>query len=156
MGNLLIYTLSFLEMRNLRKIQHQIETLLEKVIYAPSLQRFLNRTFRTSLFRAIVKVSLQIMGKTFGYSINDYNTYAIALSHLDAAWLWTIKDSKFRAYKTFHMAIDHILKYPYFSISLTSPQYFEWIKRYDAVLDSPAHPMSLWEATKKYVVSGKV
>jgi len=96
------------------------------------------------------------MEKTFGYSFKDYTTYAIPVSHLDAAWLWTIKDSKFRAYKTFHMAIDHIQKYPYFNISLTSPQYFEWIKRYDAALDSPAHQMSLWEATKKYVKAGKI
>jgi alpha-mannosidase len=96
------------------------------------------------------------MGKTFGYSINDYNTYAIALSHLDAAWLWTVKDAKFRAYKTFHMAMEHIKKYPYFSISLTSPQYFEWIKTYDTALHSPAHPTSLWDATKKYVAAGKI
>ncbi|MHA1674943.1 MAG: hypothetical protein ACTSYI_15105, partial [Promethearchaeota archaeon] len=141
----------------MREIQHQIETIvIEKILHAPSLQRFLQRYFRTPLFRSLVHLLFTIMERAFGYSFKDYTTYAIPVSHLDAAWLWTVKDSIFRAYKTFHMAIDHIQKYPYFNISLTSPQYFEWIKHYDAALDSPAHPMSLWEATKKYVKAGKI
>jgi len=86
----------------------------------------------------------------------DYDLYAIPLSHLDAAWLWTVKDSVFRAHKTFKMTLEHIEKYPFFVMSLTSPQYFEWMEKYNKKLPSPDPNRTIWDAICYQVGQGKI
>ena len=113
----------------MREIDHRIETIvLEKLFYNPLNQKLWDKIIKSSLFSAGVKVFSKIFGKLNHFDSRGFNIYAIPLSHLDAAWLWTVKDSVFRAYKTFKMALEHIEKYPFFAISLTSPLYFEWME----------------------------
>ena len=69
----------------------------------------------------------------------------IAQSHLDAA-LWT-QQTQSNAYMTFYKAVEHIEKYPFFTFTQTSPQYFAWMKQY-----AP----SLWEKIKKYVAEDRL
>ncbi|MHA1453684.1 MAG: alpha-mannosidase, partial [Promethearchaeota archaeon] len=52
-----------------------------------------------------------------------------------------------RAYKTFYAALKHIKEFPYFSVSMTTPQYFNWIKRYDP---------EMWEDVKEQVARNKI
>ena len=141
----------------MREISHKIETIiLEKLLYNPLNQNWWNKIIETSLFSAGVKVFSKILGKLNHFNWNDYNIYAIPLSHLDAAWLWTVKDSVFRAYKTFKMALEHIERYPFFAISLTSPQYFEWMEKYNSKLPSPDLKRTIWDAICYQVDQGKI
>lgn len=149
--------------KNLRKTSFGIEKIFDSIIYAPlfkKLWKFLNekRIFYRliDIFYGIIsyikKVSavipfLKVIAGTEPVDFSDFKTYLIAQSHLDAAWLWTVQDSKIRAYKTFYKAIEHIEKYPFFRISLTSPLYYSWIKKYDK---------NLWDKVKKTVKSGKM
>ncbi len=141
----------------MRQLHHGIETLFnEKLIYNPFNAKLWFKLRNTAFFRASLKVFAQIFSRLNFYRLSDYQLYAIPLSHLDAAWLWTAKDSVFRAYKTFKMAIEHIQRYPFFKISLTTPHYFQWIKHYDRYLPSPDSKKSLWQATCEAVASGKI
>lgn len=129
----------------MREIVEQNEKILESIIYAPSFKKAWTKFMNCPLSNT--PVAFKILEKAFGYKFSDYDGYFIATSHLDAAWLWTAVDSKVRAYKTFHMAIENIKKYPFFSLSMTSPQYYDWIKKYDK---------DMWEEVKKYVAEGKI
>jgi alpha-mannosidase len=131
----------------LRKIQEGLEKLFDVMIYNPPFMKYWERNQRSGRFYRETPVLSKIVELLFHYRMKDYQQYYIAQSHLDAEWLWTIKDSKVRAYKTFYQGIEHIEKYPYFSLSMTSPQYYDWIKRYDS---------KLWEQVKKYVKLGKI
>lgn len=141
----------------MREINHGIETIfLDKLLYNPLNKKLWDKLIKSSLFSAGVKVFSQIFGRMSHFNWHDYDFYAIPLSHLDAAWLWTVKDSVFRAYKTFNMALEHIKKYPFFSISLTSPLYFEWMEKYNKKLLSPDPNRSLWDAICYQVEKGKI
>ena len=147
----------------MRKTSFGYEKIFDSVIYAPIIKKlwfFLNekRIFYWSIdvffgilsfikkISALITFLKTIIG-TEPVNFSDFNAYAIAQSHLDAAWLWTVQDSKIRAYKTFYKAIEHIDKYPYFRISLTSPLYYSWVKKYDN---------NLWEKVRKAVKSERL
>ncbi len=141
----------------MRKIHHGIETtFIEKIIHNPHNQRIWQKMQPKPWFHAVFSVMVKIFAWLNKYRWQDYKLYSIPLSHLDAAWLWTVKDAKFRAYKTFKMALEHSEKYPHFSISLTSPQYFEWMHRYNHVLPTfPGFP-TFWDAIRTTVEKGNI
>jgi len=141
----------------MREINHGIETIfLEKLLYNPLNQKLWDKLIKSPFFSAGVKVFSQIFGRLNHFNWHDYDFYAIPLSHLDAAWLWTVKDSVFRAHKTFKMALEHIEKYPFFVMSLTSPQYFEWMEKYNKALPSPDPNRTIWDAICYQVDQGKI
>ena len=141
----------------MREIKQGIETkFLEKIIYNPLNQKIWKFLAKTSIFKAGIKVSSKIYCILNHFNWNDYDLYAIPLSHLDAAWLWTLKDTVFRAYKTFKMALEHIEQHPFFVISLTSPQYFEWMEKYYKKLPSPDPKRNIWNAICYQVNRNKI
>ncbi len=146
---------------HMRKTRPGIEKYYDSVIYAPSyikFRKFLHnskfayyrtpiRFARLELFTKILyKIPLPFSPKA-PLNIKDFEIYPIAQSHLDAVWLWSVNDSKVRAYKTFYAGLKHIKEYPYFTISITSPQYYNWIKRYDP---------EMWEEVKKQVALNRL
>ncbi len=80
-------------------------------------------------------------------SINDLQLYACGVSHLDAAWLYPVVDTKLRAYKTFYKAVEHCEKYPFFIFAETAPQYYDWIRTY--------YP-ALYGKVKELVKAGRI
>ncbi len=141
----------------MREINHGIETIfLEKLLYNPLNQKLWEKLIKSSFFRAGIKVFSKMFGILNHFNWNDFNLYAIPLSHLDAAWLWTAKDSVFRAYKTFKMALEHIERYPFFAMTLTSPQYFEWMENFNKKLPSPDPNRTIWDAICYQVEQGKI
>ncbi len=145
----------------MRKIRPGIEKHLDAVIYAPSYlkyKKFMHnsnlpyyriplRIKRLELITRILQhIPIKNSPSTY-FKIKDFDIYPIAQTHLDAAWLWSVNDTKVRAYKTFHAALKHIKEYPYFSVSMTTPQYFNWIKRYDP---------EMWEEIKEQVARNKI
>jgi len=145
----------------MRKTRPGIERYYDTVIYAPSYMKFRKFLHKSNIpyYYAPLQIKrLEWFTKVFEnlplpfspttyFKIEDFDIYPIAQSHLDAAWLWSVNDTKVRAYKTFHLALKHIQEYPYFSISLTSPQYFNWIKKYDP---------EMWEKVKEQVARKKI
>ena len=141
----------------MRKLIHRKETnYIEKLLYNPWNQRNWEKLKDSALFKASTKVLSKIYSRANHFRIKDYQFYAIALSHLDAAWLWTVKDGVFRALKTFQMSIKHIYKYPFFKISLTSPQYFEWMERYNASIPPPIDNRSMWAEIELAVKKNRI
>ncbi len=145
----------------MRKIRPGIEKYYDSVIYAPSyikFKKFLHNSHfdyyqvpikikRLELFTKLFKnLSLPFSPKE-EFRIKDYDIYPVAQTHLDAAWLWSVNDTKVRAYKTFYAALKHIDRYPYFSVSMTTPQYFNWIRRYDP---------EIWLDVKEQVAKNKI
>ena len=53
---------------------------------------------------------------------------AIAQSHLDAAWKWRVFQTKSKAKQTFKNALRQMANYDEFKFSMSSPQYYEWMK----------------------------
>ncbi|MBN2156691.1 MAG: alpha-mannosidase [Candidatus Lokiarchaeota archaeon] len=145
----------------MRKKRLGIEHYYDSVIYSPSyvkLKKLLHdsnylyykipmRIKRLEWFSKILQHIPLPFSPTTYFKLEDFDIYPIAQSHLDAAWLWTVNDTKVRAYKTFYAALKHINQYPYFSVSMTSPQYFNWIKRYDP---------EMWERVKQQVAQNKI
>jgi alpha-mannosidase len=81
------------------------------------------------------------------YRIRNFDLYAIGQSHLDACWLWTKLSTIRMAIITFQKAVEHFEMYPYFTLSLTSPQYYDWVKRFKP---------KLFEKVKEYVKQGRL
>ena len=132
------------------------EELFEKLIYAPFFKKRLDKGRTSGRSRRRAHILVKFMEKAFAVKFSDYKGYAIALSHLDAAWKWTVLDSKVRAYKTFYYGLEYIQKYPFYSVSFSSPQYFDWIKKYDKILGRVSKHLTLWEETKKMVAINKI
>lgn len=70
--------------------------------------------------------------------------YATGHAHLDLGWLWPVRESKRKAYRTFSTALKMMEKYPFYVFGASQPQQFEWVKENDPVLFS-----RLQEAHKK-------
>lgn len=62
-------------------------------------------------------------------STGDFDLWAIGQSHIDAAWLWTKRETIRRVIITFQENIAHMKKYPYYTYSQASPQYYDWVRR---------------------------
>jgi alpha-mannosidase len=123
-----------------------LENILESVVYNPRFMKKWAKKMANGSYLRSLKGTLGIFQKITRAKLNDFNLSFIGQSHLDAAWLFPVLDTKLRAYKTFYKAIEHLEKYPFFTFSQTSPQYYQWIKAY-----SP----QLWEKVKKHVSEGR-
>ncbi|MHA1339270.1 MAG: alpha-mannosidase [Promethearchaeota archaeon] len=129
----------------MREKEEKIETFLfEKILYSKSFEKLVKKYGSSPARKSLI---FKVFEKLGNFKFSDFKGYFIATSHIDAAWLWTAYDTKVRVWRTFDMAIKHIRKYPFYSISITSPQYYDWIKRYDK---------DMWELIKKYVAENKI
>ena len=63
------------------------------------------------------------------YKFNEFDLYCIGHSHLDACWLWTKISTIKRAITTFQQNIEYFEKYPFYTFSQTTPQYYDWVRR---------------------------
>ena len=123
------------------------EKLLETIVYNKSFRKTWNKNMNNVTYYRGFKPLVNAVHFLFPTDLKDYKMNFIAQSHLDAAWLWTQRDSIERSYMTFYKAVEHIEKYPFFTFTQTSPQYFAWMKQY-----AP----SLWEKIKKYVTEDRL
>ena len=63
------------------------------------------------------------------YKFEEFNLHCIGHSHLDACWLWTKLSTIRRAIITFQRNIEYFEKYPFYTFSQTTPQYYDWVRR---------------------------
>ena len=76
------------------------------------------------------RAGYNIFFRLFGADLSKYDLFFVAQSHLDASWLWTKTSSVRRALVTFQNNLGFLQKYPHFTFSMTSPQYWDWVKQY--------------------------
>ncbi len=76
----------------------------------------------------------------------DVRNYSIGQSHIDAAWLWRVDQTRDKCVKTFGNAVRHMEIYPDFHYSQSAPQYYEWVLE-----DDPA----LFEKIREYEKEGR-
>lgn len=74
---------------------------------------------------------------------------SIAISghaHIDLAWLWPIDETRRKARRTFHTAVDLMDRYPEYRFNQSTAQYYSWLEE-----DDPA----LLERIKEKVAAGQ-
>ena len=124
----------------------RLEAVLEGIIYNPLNRKHYHRKHKNGGYLRFIKGINLMTKKKFG-SIRDLKLHFTGVSHLDAAWLFPVIDTKERAYKTFYKAVEHCDLYPFLTFSQTTPQYYNWVKKYDK---------KLWEKVKQKVKDGRI
>ena len=62
---------------------------------------------------------------------------SIAISghaHIDLAWLWPIEETRRKAVRTFHTAVDLMERYPDYRFNQSTAQYYAWLEEDDPAL----------------------
>ena len=62
---------------------------------------------------------------------------SIAISghaHIDLAWLWPIEETRRKAVRTFHTAVDLMDRYPDYRFNQSTAQYYAWLEEDDPAL----------------------
>ena len=129
------------------KYKPRLEILMDFILYNPWFQQQWQKQMDTGFWYARTKAIKNLFEVFFPTHFGDYNLNFIGVSHTDAAWKWTKHDTIIRVFKTFKKAIEHIERYPFFTFTQTSAQYYQWIKDL-----APA----LWEVVKKNVKEGRI
>lgn len=124
----------------------KLDRLLDAFLYRKGWRKSWDRRFRNLYWYYRTPLLLKFFEKMFHYKLNEFNLYALGQSHLDACWKWTKLSSIRRAILTFERAIKNLKKYPHFIFSQTSPQYYDWIKKFKP---------RLFDELKKLVEQGK-
>lgn len=124
-----------------------VEGFVGLIAHHPRTIRGWEKKLRNGTYWRITKGVSSLASRIAGFRFSDYHWYFVGVSHLDAAWLWPVVDTKVRAFKTFCQAIENTQRFPFFTVSLTSPQYYQWIKEY-----AP----QLWARVKAAVAAGRI
>ncbi|MHA1339147.1 MAG: glycoside hydrolase family 38 C-terminal domain-containing protein [Promethearchaeota archaeon] len=128
------------------KLDLRLESVVDAIMYHPWNRKRKQKKYRKGKYLRRVKFWSAPTRRKYG-TLKGLNLYFCGVSHLDAAWLFPVIDTKERAYKTFYKAVEHCELYPFFIFAQTSPQYYLWIKKYDK---------SLWEKVKQKVKEGRI
>ncbi|MBD3351643.1 MAG: hypothetical protein GF364_09175 [Candidatus Lokiarchaeota archaeon] len=122
------------------------ELLYEPFLYHPINRKIFRWAFRSRVISRIIHhyVKPRLMKDE---NIDDLSLWFCGFSHLDAAYRWTVIDSKIKAHITFAKAVEHCDLYPFFVFAQTSPQYYQWIKKYDR---------NLWKKVKQKVKAERI
>jgi alpha-mannosidase len=83
---------------------------------------------REKLQAKIAVASYRNYVQRHGYNPSDLCLHVVGQSHLDAAWLWRVAQTREKAYLTFSQAVKHIEEYPGFKFTASSSVYYEWVK----------------------------
>lgn len=87
-----------------------------------------NVTEFLSLSRALLKEALGVAGRRL-----DPRPVAIGHAHIDTAWLWPLRETRRKLYRTFSTALRNMERYDDFHFLHTSPAQYEMIRQ-----DQPA------------------
>lgn len=124
----------------------RLEAVVDALMYHPLNRKRRQCKHKHEYYLRLFKGLSGITRRKYG-SLRDFNLYFTGVSHLDAAWLFPVVDTKERAYKTFYKAVEHCKMYPWLRFSQTTPQYYAWIKKYDK---------NLWKDVKSMVAERRI
>lgn len=111
------------------RIHYGLEHLLDKILYNPARKRLQDWLERKNINYYLTAWLYRVLAKLFKIPRGTYTIYCIGQSHLDAAWKWTKFDTLRKALITFKHAVEHLEKYPFFTMSMSSPQYYAWVQQ---------------------------
>jgi alpha-mannosidase len=124
----------------------RLEAMVDALMYHPHHRRGYLHNYQTGVYIRRFRRWRNIFRKKFG-TLQDFRLWFCGVSHLDAAWLFPVVDTKERAYKTFYKAVEHCKEFPFFTFAQTTPQYYDWIRCYDP---------KLWTEVKDLVKAGRI
>jgi alpha-mannosidase len=124
----------------------RLEAILDAFLYNPQHRKGFQRNYKKGVYKKRFN-RLRALTLKFWGSIHDLKLHACGVSHLDAAWLYPVVDTKERAYKTFYKAMEHCDEFPFLTFAQTTPQYYDWIKGYDP---------KMWDKLKQYIDAGRI
>lgn len=107
----------------------RMDRVMEAFLYSKRWKKYWEKRQKNLYWYYLTPIGLKLFEKLGKFKYKDFNLYAIAQSHLDACWLWTKLSTIRRAILTFERAVKNIEKYPFFTFSQTSPQYYDWVRR---------------------------
>lgn len=76
----------------------------------------------------------------------DYAVIGIGHSHIDIAWLWTVKQTREKVQRTFSSVVSMMGRYPEYKFMASTPQLYEFVKE-----DAP----ELYREIKQYIKEGR-
>ncbi|MHA1732997.1 MAG: alpha-mannosidase [Promethearchaeota archaeon] len=129
-----------------QRIHHGLEHVFEKVLYNRHRKAFQDWCERKNINYYLATWLYRVLQRFLKIPRDAYQVYCIGQSHLDAAWKWTRRDTIRRAILTLKHAADNLDKYPFFTMSMTSPQYYEWVKKFRP---------GVYERVKEHVKTGR-
>ncbi|GAB4309452.1 MAG: alpha-mannosidase [Promethearchaeota archaeon] len=112
------------------KVKRGIEHYFDLLLHNPARKRVQDWLDRKGVFYHAVAWVRRVLRRAFKVPPDAYEVWCIGQSHLDAAWKWDWRVSVRRAILTFQRAIENLEKNPFFTISMSSPQYYAWVKKY--------------------------
>jgi alpha-mannosidase len=124
----------------------RLEAVLEGIIYNPRNRKGMQKNYKNGTYLRRFNFLSRFTRKKYG-TLRDFKMYFTGVSHLDAAWLFPVVDTKERAYKTFYKAMEHCDEFPFLTFSQTTPQYYDWIRGYDP---------KMWQKLKEYVKKKRI
>ncbi|MFX1567746.1 MAG: alpha-mannosidase [Promethearchaeota archaeon] len=108
------------------KLDHVLDAFLNGKLWRKWWNYCQNRTNINYFFISALGRLFERIDK---YSFEEFDLYCIGHSHLDACWLWTKLSTIRRAIITFQQNIEYFEKYPFYTFSQTTPQYYDWVRR---------------------------
>ncbi len=117
-----------------KKKKHKLHVKFDQVLDAFLNSRFWKKWWgycqnKSNINYYFISAIGRLLARLDKYKLDEFNLYCIGHSHLDACWLWTKLSTIRRTVITFQQNIEYFEKYPFYSFSQTSPQYYDWIRR---------------------------
>lgn len=137
-------------MKNMKEkinLNFKLDRVVDAILMNPKWRSFWNKRYRNLKWYKWTALFMDLMEKYFKIDINEFKLYAIGQSHLDAAWKWTKLSTVRRTIITFERTLKYFKKYPHYSYSQTSPQYYDWVKNFRP---------ELFEEIKEQVENGRL
>ncbi|MGV9204399.1 MAG: hypothetical protein ACOC44_10335, partial [Promethearchaeia archaeon] len=110
------------------KLRYKLDRPLESLLHNKGWRKYWKFLQKNKINYYLHMALAKFFSRVNNFQLKDFNLYAIGQSHLDACWLWTKLSTIRRSIITFQQAIDNFQRYPYFTFSQTTPQYYEWVK----------------------------
>lgn len=108
---------------NLLEAQENNSVLFEKILYS------LNEIVNIYRGKKDLKLALSIIDKLkITKNPIALNAVSIGHGHLDIAWLWSKKETRRKAGRTFSTAIRYINQYPGYIFGASQPLLYQWVK----------------------------
>ena len=112
------------------KVRMGFDHVLYSFLYSKAWRKLWERRqYKKNSNYYLIMAIAKLFEKLDNYKFNEFDLYCIGHSHLDACWLWTKLSTIRRAIVTFQQNIEQFERYPYYTFSQTTPQYYDWVRR---------------------------
>ncbi len=122
-------------------VPHNVARLLDsddknKIIILKALNNSLNlldlRKEQSNLFYDSLKIAQEDIKRSFYDKYcgeNDVKVYCVGHTHIDCAWLWTLKVSEDKSLRSFSTVLNLMKQYPEYTFMSSQPQLYKYVKK---------------------------